>query len=805
MARAKQSNRAEKKRGESAAGKERNAGGRRWRVSRRAVSAGLIVLALGYGFLAGFRTIQDADMGFHLATARYVMQHHTIPSTDVLSYRTWGAEWLYPPFAGVLLYDIYSILGYGGLIWFCSLLLMAMIACLMRGPSKPGSGLRAALAILAVPLLALHAIPRADIFSQLFFTVFLVVLWRFHESGARPEEEPAEAPPCREDLRLWLMPILMVLWVNFHPGYVAGLGLVLAFVLVELLDMIVPQRREGALRHIRQAWPALAATFPATLLNPYGIRLFKAPLILGGLHGNGLPSETVREWQSVPVSLTALSQALDWRNFISSFWWLAMIAVVAIAVALWRRQLGAALLLGAALYAAVQHNRLEAMFAVVVAVVGSSSLMDAWTEVRSKSANADAGIEKLGRGLGLIAACALGVATCVRMADLATSRFYQTSECMSRFGTGESWWYPERAMSFIQKGQVPGNLFTTFELSGFAAWRLGPAYPDFVDGRQVTSEARHELDELIATSVDSPLWHAEADRWKINALLFSLARVQGLESLNLASLCQSSEWRVVYMDDVSLLLLRNRPENQPWIQRYGLDCRTHVFRPPEHASHNELGNFYANSGVILLNLGRTDEAATALESAEELLPYDPTVHVFLGWAYSAQGRTDDVEREYKAGLSLLPYEESYLMGLGQFYVQHRRFAEARPLIEKAAEVTENPIMEYGLLGTIDLSTGELHQSLMDYERAEATGKEYWRGKENVGRGFFAQTAAGRASAYSQLGETQRAIDAQKEAIRWTPEDAGAWKALGDLYASTGQQELKEQAYERARELQAAQK
>lgn len=799
MARARQKIRAEKQR-ESAPDKVRQAASRRWRISGRTISLSLIVLALSYGFLAGFHTVHNTDMGWQLATARYVVQHHTIPSTDVLSYRTYGAEWLYPPFAGVIFYGIFGAFGYAGLVWFCSLLLMATIACLLRSPSRPGSGVRAALAMMAVPALALHAIARADIFSQLFFTIFLVVLWRFHESGYGAAGEPEATAQRRPHLWLWLLPALMVLWVNLHPGYVAGLGLVVAFVLIELLELPYPQRRGAALGRLREAWPALAATFPATLLNPFGTRLFKAPLILGGLHGNGLPSETVTEWQSIPVSLTALSKALDWRNFESSFWWLAMIAVFAIAVALWRRRLEAALLLGAALYSAVQHVRFWAMFAVVVVVVGSSCLMDAWAEMRTRSTGAAPEAGKWVRSLGVIAACALGAVTCVRMADLVTDRHYQTRFVLCRFGTGEGWWYPERAMGFMQREHVPGNLFTTLELGGYVTWRLGPENPDFVDARQVTSEAGHELDALLASSIDSPLWHAEADRWNINVLLIPMSREGGMGHKNLTPLCQSNEWRPVYLDEVSLLLLRNRPKNQPWIQRYGVDCQTHIFTPPEHASRNEMGNFYANAGVILLYQGRTDEAANAMEKAEELMPYDATVHVYQGWIYSAQGRTDDVEREYKAALSLLPNEESYLLGLGQFYMQHRRFGEARPLIERAAGVSRNPANEYGLLGIIDLNTGEIHQSLTDYDRAESAAKEYWRGQEDKSRSLFAQIAAGRASAYYQLGEMQRAIDAQQEATRWTPEDAGTWKTLGDYYASSGQQELKEQAYEKARAL-----
>ena len=64
------------------------------------------------------------------------------------------------------------------------------------------------------------------------------------------------------------------------------------------------------------------------------------------------------------------------------------------------------------------------------------------------------------------------------------------------------------------------------------------------------------------------------------------------------SLCQSHLWRPVYLDEVSIVLLRNRPENRPWIDRFEVNCSTHQFVPPTQASRRELSNFYANSGSV---------------------------------------------------------------------------------------------------------------------------------------------------------------------------------------------------------------
>ena len=48
------------------------------------------LVAVGYAFLAGLRTLTVTDLGWQLATARWIVQRHEIPSTDVFSYTAQG-------------------------------------------------------------------------------------------------------------------------------------------------------------------------------------------------------------------------------------------------------------------------------------------------------------------------------------------------------------------------------------------------------------------------------------------------------------------------------------------------------------------------------------------------------------------------------------------------------------------------------------------------------------------------------------------------------------------------------------------
>ena len=779
---------------------------RRWGLfglTQRKATVTLITLAMVYALIAGLRTINDFDMGFHLATGRYVVQHHVVPSTDVLSYTAAGAEWIYPPFAGVLLYGIFCFAGYSGLSWFCAFVLLATVAYLLRNPGHLENGIAAALTILAMQSLAWRASPRPDLFTQLFFAVFLVRLWSLHRCDATVLDGKKAAQLRRERMYLWMLPPVMLLWVNFHPGFAAGLALLFAYLMIEGIDLAFPKRRSAALLRLQQAWPVLAITVLTTLVNPYGFRIFKASLLIGGLQHTSMPSSgVVLEWQPQQLSSTIFSQAWNWRNPDSSYWWLGLVALAIIVLALRRREFGTALLMSAALYASLEHKRLQALFSIVVVVVGSTVLAEALANREYRDVKATPKRWGLRNSLPLLATGALCLLTCVRIADLISSRPYVEGSTTTHFGYGESWWFPERAAAFIQREHLPGNIFQGYIMGGFTAWRLGPAYPNFVDGRfdHLAPAVVTEEQELVSSPVDSSLWKSEADRRGINILFFSLARVFNEETPQLMSLCQSQEWRPVYMDDVSIVLLRNRPENRIWIDRDAVDCQTHSFMPPPHASRIELSNFYANVGYILMQLGRHGEAVEALDRSEALTPDDPSTHLALAGFYESQQQLQDAEREFKAALSIQGDNEMILYTIGRFYLTHGRYAEARPLLVTAADLSPMPANEYCLLGVVDVDERQPQQALKNLAKAEELGASYWRDRKDANPGLFVQIAEGRAQAYAQLRQWQRAIEFQQDAIQKTPDNASMWEVLAELYEQAGQAQLAEQTRLRVRTL-----
>ena len=185
----------------------------------------LSAVALTYAFLAGFRTVSDYDIFWQLATGRWVAQHHTIFSTDVFSYTAQGQPWLYPIGSGLLFYAAFLMGGYALLSWLGAIACVGTIALLLRR----GSAISAALAVIAVSAIAARTAPRADMFSVALFAAFLSILWEQYEDGSG---------------KLWILPFLMVAWVNLHLGFLAGLALAGLYAAAEALRLFDPQQRQ---------------------------------------------------------------------------------------------------------------------------------------------------------------------------------------------------------------------------------------------------------------------------------------------------------------------------------------------------------------------------------------------------------------------------------------------------------------------------------------------------------------------------------------------------------------------------------
>jgi tetratricopeptide (TPR) repeat protein len=737
----------------------------------------LAAIALIYAFLAGLRTLSDFDLGWQLATGRWLAQHHHISSTDVFSYTAQGEPWIYPIGTGLLLYAAYLLGGYGLISWIGALACVGTVALLLRR----GSAVSAGIAILAVPLIAWRTAPRADMFTVVVFAAFLSLLWENYQTGRA---------------RLWLLPLLMLAWVNLHFGFAAGITLMLAYVGAELSETVFGgERRRAAILRLQHATRWLVCTALVTLANPWGWGIYRA--LMRQERAAGQQQLNIGEWSSVPMTWSAFSTALSLRETQGAIYALLIIAVVAAGFALFKRQLGAAMLLLASTYPPVHHVRMGAVFACVVIIVGgpvlAATFVDFGTRIRQP---------RMRWAVATAAVLLLAALASLRSFDLVTNRHYIWVVDESTFGAGLGWWFPERAAEFIERENLPGEIFNTYNEGSYLTWKLGPKRRDYIDGRDTLFgvSRMQRAGQLLKFSPDSKAWQEEADRYNINTILLPLARFDGVQLVQIKGFCDSRAWRPVYLDQISAVFVRRKAETENLIQRFPVDCATATLPAPP-LDYSAIGSFNqsANAASLLAALGRYSEALSATESALQVFPDSTFVHWLRGSIFYSMGNRTEAEQEFLTTVDMEPSEVAWA-ALANLYQQEGRIPDTVHAWQQASRLSARP----------DLVKLRLAQLYLHFQQPKLTLQALDEAVRSAPAEAFETTGAsslrfnvaqGRAAAWRSLGDLKQATAFQEEAVHLAPDTADAWSSLAKLYQRQGRFEDEYRAEERAARLE----
>jgi tetratricopeptide (TPR) repeat protein len=717
-------------------------------------------VAVGYALVSGLRTIVEFDMGWQMATARWIVQHHQIPSVDVLSYTISGQPWIYPIGAGLIFYGTFLVGGYALISWLAAMGSAAITALVLRR----GSVITAALAILAVPLIATRTTARAELFTVILFAAMLSLVWQQYESGTA---------------KLWLLPLMMVAWVNLHPGFVIGLGVLGAYVGLELLDMLWPEQRAAARGRLERAWPWLLATVVSTLLNPWGWKAFE--VIARQEAAMGAHSQLILEWAPIPLTWRRLELGLNPRDLDEFYVLLVVIVLLVIPLALVQRKVGAAIFVAAATYFPLRHMRFTALFAVVVVIVGGGVLASFFDKFRPAFVT-----PRLRAVAAMTMVLPLSWLASTRSRGMWTDNAYLSGTNLVTFGSGLSWWFPDRAADFIERERLPGQIFSTGSEGGFVAFRLGPKYPNYIDGRAVPfgTDMMLRSSRLEGTPPEAADWKQEAERYDINVILVPIGRYVALQFFPvLKQFCESDVWRPVYLDEVSVVFLRRRPETEGLIQRLQINCATAPLPAGHEATtRTEAFNQWGNAASVLRALGRDDEAFHAANRALEIFPNSGYLHFLRGHMYRQAGDLSRAEQDYLEATRLEPTLVAPWSALAAFYQDGGRLPEAIDAWKHAAGVSRWPWEPLVSLGYANLQAQRPREALAAFDAAADSLPAHH--DLMLDNSFLANIAHGRARSWYYLGDLTRAIFFEEEAARLLP-DVGVWSQLADLYDRAG--------------------
>jgi len=477
------------------------------------------------------KLLGDAGIGWHIRTGQQILATHAIPRIDPFSSQIqapWFAwEWLYDIAVGKL----ESWCGLNGVVWLTAVVIATAFGWMFRLLIARGTNLFVALVLtlLAASASTIHFLARPHVLSWLFTIAWFWIL---------DSTEPKPFSPTEQHRRrLWLLPVLMLVWVNVHGGFLLGFVLLAIYWLGAVWTWFASGqnrieefvRKISAGRRAKELALVGALSAVASLVNPYGWNLHAH--IYSYLTDRFL-MDHIDEFQS--------------PNFhgVAQKCFMALLLIAIAVLFAHGRKLGMipALTLLFAIYAGLSASRNIPIASILLVMVAGPLFVELEGAFSRRMTAIDSGL----RGhLWPILAVLCSLAIAANGGRVGSIQWMDAHFDPKRM--------PVEAVSFLQEQEVRGPIFSPDYWGGYLIYRLYPR-------NKVVIDDRHDfygdgfLSMYLRTVHVEPRWE---DFLKGRTCLV-LPRKAAIATV----VSESPEWKSIHSDDVAVVFVpTEKPED----------------------------------------------------------------------------------------------------------------------------------------------------------------------------------------------------------------------------------------------------
>ena len=470
--------------------------------------------------LRSFTAVADPDIWWHMRVGRWILEHHSFPHNGLFSStgatHTWAAySWGFDVIVALL----NMLLGLKGLAIFVILFQVTLVLVFFLAMRILSGGFWWAWLLSAVAIWAMD-LNRVDVgrpvaFSILFFTIEIALILWAQEIG-------------RVKYLYWL-PLLFLVWANFHIQFVYGLLLPALLGAVATVERWVAQRWAPGKADAGDAWPfrpltlwaIFAACLAGTLVNPYTVGLYR---VIFDYTRSTFAYTVILEFQSL--------------NFREIPHYIQLLLVAGAFFALGRRKIDA----------------YKLALLIIASMVGFRSVRDSWFVCITAAAIIASSVRKSEAQEAHAVAPALGLSALQLGRILAGAAVVISLSALdNHFGERALFQtvheaYPVEAVAFIQEHHFSGPLYNNFNWGGFLIGNL-PDYPVAIDGR-TDLYGEDSLRQAYSTLM--------ALRWSEDQALNRANLVLLPSTVPLSRVLERSpQFRLVYSDRIAMVFVRN--------------------------------------------------------------------------------------------------------------------------------------------------------------------------------------------------------------------------------------------------------
>lgn len=484
---------------------------------------GMVFLLMAMAQVALGNTLADPDTGWHVRAGDWMLAHHALPAQDIWSFSAGQVQWYNISWLFDVLLAVLHGWGGAGLLYALTVVVYALLVSLLARDALRGGASPLIVLIFftlcTVPLISQSALSRPQLISALMVYAYLRTL-------TRDAEDP-------QGWRLLWLPLLMLLWVNMHGGFLLAPVLFAAF----LADALWHRDMRRAGRIIASG----AVTAVAILVNPYGVHIVDA--VLRTLSGTMMTY--IDEWHAPDLT---------------QIWYL--LAVLACVAGLRPRdsvmplaQKLLTLLMVLLLLQSARHGLIFAVVASPLLVIGLSRSFGA-TAVGQRYRQADAAMvtwfsraptRKTVMSLSVCAVLAVSLPPLQHGVIKEKSRFYGAQTL-------------PQAIAWIEQNHPDMRWLNQYNLGGWLIYHDAPRHQLFIDGRAETAYGDAVLADYLAMAkagADSEAMRVVLARYGITGVIASITD----SPVFVAKFAEAEQWQEIYRNG-DIVLFSYRPRSR---------------------------------------------------------------------------------------------------------------------------------------------------------------------------------------------------------------------------------------------------
>ncbi|MEA3414409.1 MAG: hypothetical protein U9Q99_02695 [Nanoarchaeota archaeon] len=482
----------------------------------------LILVFLSFSYAQKI-DLTNSDIGRHIKNGELFIEEGKIISTNFYSYTEKDYSlvthhWAYGPF-------VYSIWKLGGFkllsiinILFC---LLTFILFFSIAKEKGNHKLAILLSVVLIPLIILRKGIRPEIISYFLLAIYYFLLTKFKDKKINYKK------------LLWILIPLQIIWVNTHLFFIFGISIISFFT----IDSFINKKED-----LKKYLILLGSIIVVSLVNPHFLKGLLEPLLIFKEYGY-----LIAENMGV-----IFMQKRNFSHIYLFFEFLFLLGFISFFISKksFKKNILNILLFIFFGILAWKMIRNLAIFGLILIPILSENLKGIYDKIKNKKQ-----IKKILISSLIIFIFILGGLNYFSMNSGKGIGLIETNQ---------------NSFKFFKENNLEGPIFNNYDLGSYIIFNLFPQEKVFVDNRPEAYSTNFFENIYVPMQEDEETWKEYEKKYNLNIIYFNRHDLTPWAQKFLIERIKDSEWIPVYVDNFTIIYLKNDEKNREIIEKFEL-------------------------------------------------------------------------------------------------------------------------------------------------------------------------------------------------------------------------------------------